>query len=84
MKRTAKTFERGEAVEIQRDRGAVWESATYRDSTATWPDYIGGWHEVELPADAKPHIVYDGDGEVRFHTPLIRVPSRRIRKRSAK
>lgn len=93
MGRRAKKFEPGQAVEIQREPGAAWEPATYRDRALG----MVGWHHARVPEDAEPRYVdsmtgltytrddidarppTDGVRQRVFATPIMLVPSQRIR-----
>lgn len=70
-----KTFANGQAVEIQRDVGAPWESATY--DKPRFGQERSGWHIVNLLADAEPRIV--AWGNIRCALTWVAVPSVRLR-----
>lgn len=88
MTRTAKTFERGEAVEVLRESwmsSTRFEPATYDSACDTISRERHHW--VVLPDSAPPLYVshgmtFDEPGPNRVETRKVLVPSRRIRKRS--
>lgn len=74
-RRPRKVFTPGQLVEIQREVGRAWESATYVEAHEDWR----GWHSIELPADAVPKI-FEHDGK-RYELRGLSVPTQRVRSR---